>query len=100
MMFYGTSTASHLECSSPIPTRQNFGLAKLKAFEDNKLKVTKMIISFFDRVENIVGKGEIACISNFSISHNVFIRLLSQSRQMVSLCGNGLRRNNMWVPLI
>ena len=25
-----------------------------------------MIISVFDRVENIVGKGEIACTSNFS----------------------------------
>ena len=38
-----------------------------------------MIISLFDRVENIVGKGEIACT-----------RLLSQMRQKVSLCGNGL----------
>ena len=26
----------------------------------------KMIISVFDRVKNIVGKGEIACTSNFS----------------------------------
>ena len=34
---------------------------KLKAFADGKLNVTKMIISVFDRVENIVGKGEIAC---------------------------------------
>ena len=49
-----------------------------------------MIISIFDRVENIVGKGEIACISNFSFSHNVFKRLLSQRRQKVSLCGTGL----------
>ena len=49
-----------------------------------------MIISVFDREENIVGKGEIACTSNFSFSHNVFKRLLSQRRQKVSLCGNGL----------
>ena len=49
-----------------------------------------MIISVFDRVENIVGKGEIACTSNFSFSHNVFKRLVSQKRQKVSLCGNGL----------
>ena len=49
-----------------------------------------MIISVFDKVENIVGKGEIACISNFSFSHDVFKRLLSQSHQKVSLCGNGL----------
>ena len=31
-----------------------------------------MIISVFDRVENIVGKGEIACTSNFSFSPQRF----------------------------
>ena len=45
---------------------------KLKAFADDKLNVTKKIISVFDRVENIVGKGEIACTRNFSFSRNVF----------------------------
>ena len=50
-----------------------------------------MIISVFDRAENIVRKGKIACASNFSFSHNVFKRLLLQTRQMVSLCGNGLK---------
>ena len=50
-----------------------------------------MIISVFDRVENIVGKGEIACTSNFSFSHNFFKRLLFQRRQKVLLCANGLR---------
>ena len=50
---------------------------KLKAFADDKLNVTKMIISIFYRVENIVGKGEIACTSNFSFSLNVFKRLLA-----------------------
>ena len=29
---------------------------KLKAFADNKLNITKMIISVFDRAEKIVGK--------------------------------------------
>ena len=41
------------------------GQTKFKAFADDKLNVRKMI-SVFDRVENIVGKGEIACTSNFS----------------------------------
>ena len=54
---------------------------KLKTFEDDKLKEPKMIISVFDRVDNIVAKGEIA-------RHE---RLLSQRRQKVSLCGNGLK---------
>ena len=49
-----------------------------------------MAISVFDRVENIVAKGEIPCTNNFSFSNNVFKSLLSQMRQKVSLCGNGL----------
>ena len=34
------------------------GLSKMKAFEDDKLKVTQMMNTVLDRVENIVGKGE------------------------------------------
>ena len=56
---------------------------KLKALADDKLNVTKMIISVFDRGENIVKKGEIVCTSNFSFSHNVFKRPLSQTCQKV-----------------
>ena len=75
---------------NPFPHNKILDLTKLKAFADDKLNVTKMIISVFDRVENIVGKGEIACTSYFSFSHNVFKRPVSQGRQKVSLCGNGL----------
>ena len=57
---------------NPLPDDKILDWSKLKAFADDKLNVTKMIISVFDRVENIVGKGEIACTSNFSFSHNVF----------------------------
>ena len=49
-----------------------------------------MIISVFNREKNIVGKGEIACTSNFSFPHYVFKRLLSQIHHKVSFCGNGL----------
>ena len=76
---------------NPFPHDKILDQTKLKAFADNKLNVTKVIISVFDRVENVVGKGEIACTSNFSFSLNVFKRLLSQTCQKVSvLCGNGL----------
>ena len=75
---------------NPFPHDKILDQTKLEAFADDKLNVTKMIISVFDRVEKIVGKGEIACTSNFSFSHYVFKRLLSQRRQKVSLCGNGL----------
>ena len=49
----------------PIKNDKTLEWSKLKAFADNKLNVTKMIISLFDTVENIVGKGEIAYTSNF-----------------------------------
>ena len=74
----------------PFPYDKIFDQTKSKAFADDKSNVTKMIISVFDRVENIVGKGEIACTSNVSFSHIVFERLLSQTRQKVSLGGNGV----------
>ena len=84
-----TESSSKDDLLNPLPDNKILDQTKLKAFADDKLNVTKMIISDFDRVEN-VGKGEIACTSNFSFSHNVFKRLLSQTRQKVSLCGNGL----------
>ena len=62
---------------NPFPHKKILDQAKLKAFADNKLNVTKLIISVCDRIENIVGKGEIACTSNFSFAHNVLKRLLS-----------------------
>ena len=80
----------HRKGLNPFPHDKILDQTRLKAFADDKLNVTKMIISDFDRVDNIVGKGEIACTSNFSFSHNVFKRLLSQRRQKVSLFGNGL----------
>ena len=78
---------------NPFPHYKILDQTKLKVFADDKSNVTKMIISVFDRVENIVGKGEIACTSNFSFSHSVFKRLLTQTHYKVSLCGNGLNNN-------
>ena len=43
-----------------------------------------MIISVFVILENIVGKGEIACISNFSFSHNKQFLLFPQCFQKSS----------------
>ena len=61
----------------PFPHNKILDQTKLKAFAGDKSNLTKMIISALDRVENIVGKGEIACTSNFSFSHNVFKKALS-----------------------
>ena len=50
---------------NPFPHDKILDQIKLKAFADDKLYTTKMIISVFDSVENIVGKGEIACTKAF-----------------------------------
>ena len=42
---------------NPFPHDKILEQTKLKAFADDKLNLTEMIISVFDRVENIVGKG-------------------------------------------
>ena len=62
---------------NPFPHNKILEETKLKAFADNNLNVTKMIISVTDRVANIMEKGEIADTTNFSFSHNLFKRLLS-----------------------
>ena len=45
---------------------------KLKAFADNKINAAQMIISAFDRVENIVGKGGNAGYKHFLLFPQCF----------------------------
>ena len=52
-------------------------------FDENGRKLSKW-------VENTEGKREIDPYEQFLFSHSVFKRLVSQGRQKVSLCGNGL----------
>ena len=47
-------------------------LSKLKAFVDDILKIIKMMISLFDRVENTVGKGENAGYQHFLLFPQCF----------------------------
>ena len=42
---------------NPLPDDKILDQTKLKAFADDKLNVTKMIISVFDRIKNILGKA-------------------------------------------
>ena len=63
---------------------------KLKEFADDNFKFDENGRKLSKQVENTVGKGEFLVMSNFSFSHSVFKRLVSQGRQKVSLCGNGL----------
>ena len=56
-----------------------------------KLQIDENGRMFFKLVENIVGKGEIALMRNFSFSHSVFKRLMLQTRKNQGSCGQGLR---------
>ena len=53
------------EWVNSLPNNKIWGLTKLKVVADNKFKFAKMLISLFDRVENIVGKEENACYQHF-----------------------------------
>ena len=55
-----------------LPNDKILALTKLKLFADDKANVAKMMTYVFDRVENIVGKGENAGYKHFLLSHNVF----------------------------
>ena len=71
----------------------------MKEFADDNFKFDKKGSKLSKWVENNVGKGEIARYENFSFSHSVFKRLVSQGLQKVSLCGNGLNVTEMFVSV-
>ena len=54
------------------PNDKILDVTKLNAFADDKVNVAQMLVSVFDRIENIVGKGENAGYKHFSFSHYVF----------------------------
>ena len=63
----------------PLPNDKILDWSKLKAFADNIIKILKMMIFVFDRVENLVGKGENAG-NLHCFSFIVFKRLFTQGR--------------------
>ena len=46
------------ELINSLPNNKILNVTKLKAFADGKINVAQIMISVFDGVENIVGKGE------------------------------------------
>ena len=68
-----------------------FDSSKLKQFADDNFKFDKNGRKLSKREENTVGKGKLLVMSNFSLSHSVFRRLVSQGRQKVSLSLIGLK---------
>ena len=60
----------------------------------------KMAENYPNGQKRLWEKEKLLVTSNFSFSHSVFKRLVSQGRQKVSLCGNGLKclsiKSNEW----
>ena len=65
MSICGVKGYGNCSVIKPLPDDKILDWSKLKAFAEDKSNVTKMIISVFDRVENIVEKGEIARYEQF-----------------------------------
>ena len=80
----------HFPLNLTITRRKIVDSSKLKEFANDNFKFDENGRKLSKRVENTVGRREIARTSNFSFSYSVFKRLVSQGRQKVSLCGNGL----------
>ena len=62
-----------------LTKQQKSDLSKLKTFADGNLNVAWIVISVYDRVENIAGKWENACLQHFLLSQ--------QSSQKASVSG-------------
>ena len=77
----------------PITKQQILDSSKLKEFADDNFKFDENGSKLSKQVENNVGKRELLVTSNFPFSHSVVKRLVSQGRQKVSMCGNGLTTN-------
>ena len=75
---YSTTVLTVILFSLPNDTILDW--SKLKAFADEKLRVAKMIISVYDRVENIVGKGENAGYQHFLLFPRCFQKASSTGR--------------------
>ena len=71
----------------------NFRFFQTKVFADNNFKFDENGRKLSKRIENTVGKGEIARYEQFLLLTSVFKRLVSQGRQKASLCGNGINQD-------
>ena len=54
-----------LHLFNTLPNNKILDATKLQAFADDKFNVAKLMISLFDRIENIAGKGENAGYKHF-----------------------------------
>ena len=69
---------------------------KFKEFADDNFNLDVNGRTSSRQVENSVGKVEIACYEQFSLSHSIFKRLVMQIRKKESLFWKGLTEFQIW----
>ena len=69
-------------------------MTKLKAFADYKLNEAQMMISVFDRVENILGKGQNVGNQHFLL----FLKCFQNSSTGVGWVGGSLTHSHTMTP--
>ena len=78
----------------PMNILSHYQMTNFRLFQTERVcrqfKLTKMAESYPNGLKTLWEKEKLLVTSNFSCSHSVFKRLVSQRRQKVSLCGNGL----------
>ena len=74
----------------PITRRQILDSSKLKEFANDNFKFDENGSKLSKRVENTVGKGEIARYEQFLLFSQCFQKACFPGAQKVSLIGNGL----------
>ena len=75
---FGSPLVCRLQMLSIWTNLKFCGLVKSwKHLKVTDMKFPLMILQLFDRIENIMGKGENAVNQHFLFSHSVFLRVLS-----------------------
>ena len=69
---FGVQLVVLLALINSLPIDKFLDRSKLKVFAEDNLKVVRMMIYVFDRVENIVGKGENASYQHFLLFPQCF----------------------------
>ena len=89
-VYYGTPKVTCSTFLNPLPDNEFQTLPNWKSLQTTISNLTKMAERYPNRWKTLWEKEKLLVTSNFSFSHSVFKRLVSQGRQKVSLCGNGL----------
>ena len=84
---------------NPFPDGISLTLSKFKAFADVKIHVTLTIISVFDRVENIVGKGENAGYQYFLFFPQCFQKASFQNSSTGVIVWEWVKESEKFCPV-